>query len=113
MSIGLVHAIGLGNAKGYLARLDDILSWCTLEDSTSGKQAYFWPATPGARIIASASVTIQMKPARFTPLENTTRQNWRRCDPLLHPSMTTPTARQDIATCADTVADGSASACLQ
>ena len=84
-----VHAMGLGNAKSYLTRLDDILSWCTLEDSTSGKQAYFWPATPGARIIAAASVTSQMKPARFTPLENTTRQNWRRCNPLLHPSMTT------------------------
>ncbi len=179
-----VHAMGLGHTKSYLTRLDDILSWCTLEDSTclllcmfsghgsksrtigiikhqfchcnsmqtcivdcflvllvfsvflccleflktylvytflfsldrdsspdteasvmkkkklegstSGKQAYFWPALPGARIIASASVTIQMRAARFTPLENTTRPNWRRCDPLLHPSTLAFTAVRQL-----------------
>ncbi len=83
-----IHAMALGNGKSYLTRLHDIFSCCTLEDSTSDKQAYSWPTTLGTRIIASVSVTVQMKPARFTPLHNTIRRTLRRCDPLLHPSMT-------------------------
>ncbi len=85
-----IHAMGQGNAKTYLSRLDYVTKWCTLQQSMEGANANFWPTEAHGtdRIIASAAVTVQVMTKERAPIAPGRQFHWVKCMPLIHPSIT-------------------------